>query len=64
MNRTGLVMIYFLCAHIARTYEKYSVKAKAAIAASSLSTEEKAQLNAFLDDMAAVSFLFRTLTGY
>jgi len=64
MNRTGLVMIYFLCAHISRTYEKYNVKAKAAIAASSLTTEQKAQLNAFLDGMAAISYLFRTITGY
>lgn len=64
MSRTGLVMIYFLCAHIARTYDKYSVKAKAAIAASSLTAAQKEQLNQFLDDMAAVAFLFRTLTGY
>lgn len=64
MNRTGLVIIYFLCAHIARSYNKYSAKAREAIDASELTTEQKTQLKQFLDDMAQVAVLFRLITGY
>lgn len=64
MPKTGLVMIYVLMVHAARTFDKYSAKAMAAIDASSLSTTDKATAKQFLNDMSQVALLLRLVTGY
>jgi hypothetical protein len=63
-QKTGLVIIYFLLRHAARTWTKYRALAVAEIEASSIPAANKAAVIALLDGAALVMDYLRQITGY
>jgi hypothetical protein len=64
MQKTGLVMLYFLLYHASRTWGKYYAKAVAEINASSVSATEKAAAIALLNQVSEIAGILKIITGY